>query len=110
MHVFLFNIGCIGCQVTWLFSAHVTTTSETFYFIMAERDYSVVFFNVNVTKIMRRHARKRIYKACKVWIDTSVPRVTARVTEWHATPSGQICLSIPDTHVRFLQPVSLFAL
>ena len=53
------------------------TTSETFYFKMANA--IVVFFNVNVMKInvtTLRHARKRIYHACLRWIDKSVPCVT----------------------------------
>ena len=37
----LFNIGCIGRHVTSSLSAHVTKTSDTFYFKMA--DASAVF-------------------------------------------------------------------
>ena len=36
VHVFYLNVGCIGLHVTVLFSAHVTTTSETFNFKMAD--------------------------------------------------------------------------
>ena len=31
-----FNIGCIGSHITSSLSAHATTTSETFYFKMAD--------------------------------------------------------------------------
>ena len=55
---FLFNIGCIGRHVTWVLSAHVTMTSEMFYFKMAKQ--LQCFFNVNVMKIKHRHI-----KVCK---------------------------------------------
>ena len=53
-----------------------------------------------------RYARKRIHHWCKVGIDKSVFYVTI----WHHSvslmmpkwPSGQICLSAPDAHIRFL--------
>ena len=42
MHMFLFNIGCIERHVMSSLSAHITTTSETFNFKMA--DAIAVFF------------------------------------------------------------------
>ena len=44
----LFNMDCIGRQVTSSLSAHVTTTSETFYFKMAD---AVVVFYENQTSL-----------------------------------------------------------
>ena len=36
VHVFLFNIGCIGSCVTSLLSTHITMMSKTFYFKMVD--------------------------------------------------------------------------
>ena len=58
MHVFLLNIGCVRRRVTSSLSAHVMTTSETFYFKMA--DTITVCFNANIMKIKRMHI-----KTCK---------------------------------------------
>ena len=74
--MFLFNMGCIGRHVTSLLSRHVTMTSETFYFKMA--DTIAAFINVNFMKIKhyRIKACKKKNHACKVRIDESVPGVT----------------------------------
>ena len=45
MHVFLFNIDCIGRQVTSSLSTHVTTTQETFNFKMVD---AIAVFILNV--------------------------------------------------------------
>ena len=58
MHVFLFNVGCIVHHETLSFSAHVTTTSETFYFKMA--DAIAMFFKASVMKI-----NSHCIKVCK---------------------------------------------
>ena len=82
--MFLFNIGFIGCHVTLLLSAHVTTASETFYFKMVEA--TAAFFNENVMKIKLSRIKvcKKKNLSCMYGrIDKSVPRVTV----WHHSAS-----------------------
>ena len=60
MHVFLFNIGCIGRHVATSLSAYVTTMSETFNFKVA--DAIAVF---SQCKCYENKIKGRRNKACK---------------------------------------------
>ena len=58
------------------------TTKFLNYFKMA--DAIAVFYNINVMKInlrLNKACKKKIYHACKVQTDKSVPQVTVGITE-----------------------------
>ena len=85
-HVFLFKIVCTGRHVTLLLSANVTPTSETYLFTMA--DAINAFFNAKMKTL-----------SCVQSMDTQI----CPSCQFSKPPSGQLCLSIPDTRGRFIR-------